>query len=156
MPPGGWKLSSFLKTRPLPLRPHNGLAITADEPSTWGGKGGSRPSSPYHYCLHARGFRRPLWPPIDSRRRDEDTRVTIKHHRERRYDLGDGEAQSFSGPVVLCPCMPPALRTIFLPYGVGYQAFTLELRRVCWPKKFWLDLPQKYDSSFDPVEFLQL
>ena len=38
----------------------------------------------------------------------------------------------------------------------GCRAFTLELRSVAWPGKFKPDLPPCYDSTADPVEFLQL
>ena len=39
---------------------------------------------------------------------------------------------------------------------VGCRAFTPELRSVAWPGKFKPDLPPRYDSTPDPVEFLQL
>ena len=41
-------------------------------------------------------------------------------------------------------------------YGTGCRAFSSELRRVKWPSKFRPELPEKYDGSIDPVEFLQI
>ena len=42
------------------------------------------------------------------------------------------------------------------PYGAGCRAFTANLRRVNWPTKFRPDLPDKYDGTIDPEEFLQI
>jgi hypothetical protein len=41
-------------------------------------------------------------------------------------------------------------------YGGGCQAFTREIRRMVWPAKFCSDLPQRYDDTTNPVEFLHL
>jgi hypothetical protein len=41
-------------------------------------------------------------------------------------------------------------------YGGGCQAFTKELCRMVWPAKFRPDLPQRYDGTANPVEFLHL
>jgi hypothetical protein len=30
------------------------------------------------------------------------------------------------------------------------------LRMVVWPRKFWPHLPEKYDETVNPVEFLQI
>ena len=43
-----------------------------------------------------------------------------------------------------------------LPYGAGCSAFTPELRQVTGPPHFRLDLPIKYDSKFNPIEFLNV
>ena len=42
------------------------------------------------------------------------------------------------------------------PYEASYRAFTASLRRVNWPTKFRPDLPEKYDGTIDPEEFLQI
>ena len=39
---------------------------------------------------------------------------------------------------------------------MGCRAFTRELRHVVWPAKFKPDLPQRYDGTPNPAEFLQL
>jgi hypothetical protein len=41
-------------------------------------------------------------------------------------------------------------------FGVGYAALADHLRAVAWPSKFWPHLPEKYDGSTNPSEFLQL
>jgi hypothetical protein len=40
--------------------------------------------------------------------------------------------------------------------GVGCAALTDHLRAVAWPSKFWPHLPEKYDGSTNPSEFLQV
>ena len=42
------------------------------------------------------------------------------------------------------------------PYGAGCWAFTTNLRWVNCPTNFWPDLPEKYDGTIDPEEFLQI
>ena len=42
------------------------------------------------------------------------------------------------------------------PDGAGCQAFTANLRRVNWPTKFRPNLPEKYDGTINPEEFLQI
>jgi hypothetical protein len=41
-------------------------------------------------------------------------------------------------------------------YGGGCQAFTEELCRVAWPTKFRPELPPRFNSTANPIEFLQL
>jgi hypothetical protein len=40
--------------------------------------------------------------------------------------------------------------------GVGRAALVDHLRAVTWPPKFWPHLPEKYDSTSNPSEFLQV
>jgi hypothetical protein len=39
---------------------------------------------------------------------------------------------------------------------VGYVALADHLRAASWPSKFWLHLPEKYDGTSNPSEFLQV
>jgi hypothetical protein len=39
---------------------------------------------------------------------------------------------------------------------MGCAALTDHLRAVTWPSKFWSHLPEKYDSTSNPSEFLQV
>ena len=39
-------------------------------------------------------------------------------------------------------------------YGAECPTFTMDLRQVDWPNKFWPDLPEKYDGTIDPEELL--
>jgi hypothetical protein len=38
--------------------------------------------------------------------------------------------------------------------GVGYAALADHLRAASWPSKFWPHLPEKYDNTSNPSEFL--
>jgi hypothetical protein len=40
--------------------------------------------------------------------------------------------------------------------GVGCAALTDHLRAASWPSKFWSHLPEKYDGTSNPSEFLQV
>jgi hypothetical protein len=40
--------------------------------------------------------------------------------------------------------------------GVGYAALADHLRAATWPSKFWPHLPEKYDGTTNPSEFLQV
>jgi hypothetical protein len=40
--------------------------------------------------------------------------------------------------------------------GVGYVALADHLRAASWPLKFWPHLPEKYDGTSNPSEFLQV
>jgi hypothetical protein len=40
--------------------------------------------------------------------------------------------------------------------GVGCAALVVHLRAASWPPKFWLHLPEKYDGTSNPSEFLQV
>jgi hypothetical protein len=39
---------------------------------------------------------------------------------------------------------------------VGYAALADHLRAASWPSKFWPHLPEKYDGTSNPLEFLQV
>jgi hypothetical protein len=40
--------------------------------------------------------------------------------------------------------------------GVGYAALADHLHVASWPPKFWPHLPEKYDGTTNPSEFLQV
>jgi hypothetical protein len=40
--------------------------------------------------------------------------------------------------------------------GVGCAALADHLRATSWPPKFWPHLPEKYDGTSNPSEFLQV
>jgi hypothetical protein len=40
--------------------------------------------------------------------------------------------------------------------GVGCAALADHLRATTWPSKFWTHLPEKYDSTSNPLKFLQV
>ena len=88
---------------------------------------------------------------LNDMRDREDARTALERARERRRQAKD--EQAFSG-------LPTGNSTIsddsISPYGAGCQAFTADLRWLDWPNKFQPDLPEKYDGTIDPDEFLQI
>ena len=133
-----------------------GSRPTATPSQSWnhtsGGAGGLPRSIPASRTAPSEDLRHV----IDHRRRNEDARVAIERRRERRQPGGVDEDQASSGPTQQYTRAPAAPRPAAPSYGVGCQALSPELRRVRWPGKFRPDLSQRYDGSFDPVEFLQL
>ena len=91
----------------------------------------------------------------------EDARVTLERQWETRHEA-EAEDQTSSLPVHDrrgSPAhwrSPPKGTARATGYGTGCRAFTSELRWIKWPTKFWPELPEKYDGSMDPVEFLQI
>jgi hypothetical protein len=97
---------------------------------------------------------------INRRRGGEDSRTTIEHNRERHRDIeGRNLERDFDlhAPVrarqaahAPLPLAPRKFR------GGGCMALAPHLRMVVWPPKFWPHLPEKYDRTVNPVEFLQI
>ena len=98
---------------------------------------------------------------LNERRAAEDAPVTLERHRESRHEA-EAEDQASSMPArdrrgsPTRRRSPPKGVARATGYGTGCRAFTNELRRVSWPTKFRPELPEKYDGSIDPVEFLQI
>jgi hypothetical protein len=54
-------------------------------------------------------------------------------------------------PTRQATCTPTSLGS-----GGGCMALSPYLRMVVWPHKFWPHLPEKYDGTVNPAEFLQI
>jgi hypothetical protein len=80
----------------------------------------------------------------------EDARLAIERSRERKRNGVDGKGKGLVH--VALPPPPPHNP----PFAFGCQALTPELRCVAWPPKFRPHLPEKYDGTVDPSEFLQI
>jgi hypothetical protein len=52
--------------------------------------------------------------------------------------------------------MGAQIQTVVPLAGVGYAALADHLRAATWPSKFWPHLPEKYDGTTNPSEFLQV
>ncbi|WVZ96598.1 hypothetical protein U9M48_042214 [Paspalum notatum var. saurae] len=72
-------------------------------------------------------------------------------------------AQAFYGvqnPLVGAPVprcgVALAREPLELDFGAGCQALAPHVRRVPWPTKFRPHLPEKFDGTVDPQEFLQI
>jgi hypothetical protein len=86
----------------------------------------------------------------------EDARVSLERARERRINIeGRNLDQDF---VAVAPQTPVGTRfQAGVPLaGVGYAALPDHLRAATWPSKFWPHLPEKYDGTSNPSEFLQV
>ena len=73
---------------------------------------------------------------------------------ERRRD-DHRRANGCEGPDVDEPALEPGE---YLPFEVGYPAFTRELRQVCWlsVRTFKSEIPEKYDGRLNSIEFLSI
>jgi hypothetical protein len=96
---------------------------------------------------------------INRRRGGEDGRVTIERRRERRRDIkGRNLEKDFDSHAL--SRRSPSAREAYLPSSPGVtggcMALAPHLRMVVWPRKFRTHLPEKYDGTVNPVEFLQI
>jgi hypothetical protein len=87
---------------------------------------------------------------LEPRRSGEDNRITIELHRERRRNLDDDFGAADATHVGQAARTLTSLRT----GGGGCMVLTPHLWKVVWPHKFWPHLPEKYDGSVSPAEFL--
>jgi hypothetical protein len=87
---------------------------------------------------------------LNRRRAGEDARVSIERARGRRLSIEgrdlDAEFAAVA-PALQGPVQAPVS-------GVGCAALADHLRAVVWPSKFRPHLPEKYDGSTNPSEFL--
>jgi hypothetical protein len=93
---------------------------------------------------------------LECRRSGEDGCITIERQWERRHCQG----RNLDGDFDAVDTMPvgQATRTPTPSMGSrsGYMALAPHLRMVVWPRKFWPHLPEKYDGSVNPAEFLYI
>jgi hypothetical protein len=93
---------------------------------------------------------------LNRRRAGEDARVSLERARERRHNINGRDLdQDFA---VVAPQTPMGTRSqMGVPLaGVGCAALTDHLRAASWPPKFRSHLPEKYDRTTNPSEFLQV
>jgi hypothetical protein len=93
---------------------------------------------------------------LNRRRAEEDARVSLERARERRQNIdGRNLDQDFA---TVAPQTPMGTRSqTGVPLaGVGCAALADHLRAASWPPKFWPHLPEKYDRTSNPSEFLQV
>jgi hypothetical protein len=86
----------------------------------------------------------------------EDARISLERARERWQNI---EGRSLDHDfVVVAPQTPTGARIqAGVPLaGVGCAALADHLRAVTWPSKFRPQLPEKYDGTSNPLEFLQV
>jgi hypothetical protein len=93
---------------------------------------------------------------LNRRRAGEDARVSLESARERRLNFeGRNLDQDFAPHA---PQTPRGARTqTGVPLvGVGCTALADHLHAATWPPKFRPHLPEKYDGTSNPSEFLQV
>jgi hypothetical protein len=86
---------------------------------------------------------------LNCRRAGEDARVSLERARERRQNFeGRNLDQDFTARDAR---IQAGVRLV----GVGCVALADHLRAATWPPKFRPHLPEKYDGTTNPLEFLQ-
>jgi hypothetical protein len=93
---------------------------------------------------------------LNRRHAGEDARVSLKKVREHRQNIdGRNLDQDFA---TVAPQTPLGTRSqTGVPLaGVGCTALADHLRAASWPHKFRPHLPEKYDRTSNPSEFLQV
>jgi hypothetical protein len=93
---------------------------------------------------------------LNRKRAGEDARVSLERARERRQNV-EGRNLDYDFAAV-APQNPTGARIqASVPLaGVGCAALVDHLRAVTWPSKFRPHLPEKYDGTSNPSEFLQV
>jgi hypothetical protein len=97
-----------------------------------------------------------LWAELNRRRAREDAQVSLERARERRQNIdGLNLDQDFAAVAPQTP-MGTRSQTGVPLAGVGCAALADHLHAASWPPKFQPHLPEKYDGTSNPLEFLQV
>jgi hypothetical protein len=119
---------------------------------------GARPPA-QHHALMASYQMSDLKEEINRHRGQEDSRTTIERNHERRRDIeGRNLERDFDlhAPVSARQVAHAPLPPSSLGVSEGCMALAPHLRMVVWPPKFRPHLPENYDGTVNPVEFLQI
>jgi hypothetical protein len=93
---------------------------------------------------------------LNRRRTGEDARISLERARERRQNIeGRNLDQDFAAATPQTP-MGTRSQTDVPLAGVGCAALADHLCAASWPPMFWPHLPEKYDGTSNPSEFLQV
>jgi hypothetical protein len=93
---------------------------------------------------------------LNHRRTGEDAWISLERARERRQNIkGRNLDQDFAAATPQTP-MGTRSQTGVPLAGVGCAALVDHLRAASWPPKFRPHLPEKYDGTSNPSEFLQV
>jgi hypothetical protein len=93
---------------------------------------------------------------LNRRRAGEDTWISMERARERRQNIeGRNLDQDFTAVAPQTPMGARSQAGVPLA-GVGCAALADHLRATSWPPKFRPHLPEKYDGTSNPSEFLQV
>jgi hypothetical protein len=97
-----------------------------------------------------------LWAELDHRRAGEDARVSLERACERRQNIDGRNLDQYFAAVAPQTPMGTRSQTGVPLAGVGCAALADHLRVASWPPKFRPHLPEKYDGTSNPSEFLQV
>jgi hypothetical protein len=93
---------------------------------------------------------------LNRRHVGEDARVSLERAHEHQLNFeGRNLNQDFNAVTPQTPRGAQIQAGVPL-VGVGYAGLADHLRVVTWPSKFWPHLPEKYDGTSNPSEFLQV
>ena len=93
---------------------------------------------------------------LNRRRAGEDARVSLERARERRLNFeGRNLDHDFAAAAPQTPRDARIQEGVPLA-SVGCAALADHLRAATWPSKFRPHLPEKYDGTSNPSEFLQV
>jgi hypothetical protein len=91
---------------------------------------------------------------LNRRRAGEDARVSLERARERQQNIeGRNLDQDFAAETPRTPVSARFQAGVPLA-GVGCAALADHLHAASWPPKFRPHLPEKYDGTSNPSEFL--
>jgi hypothetical protein len=93
---------------------------------------------------------------LNRRRTGEDARISLERARKRRQNIeGRNLDQDFAAATPQTPMGTRSQTGVSLA-GVGCAALADHLCATSWPPKFRSHLPEKYDGTSNPSEFLQV
>jgi hypothetical protein len=93
---------------------------------------------------------------LNRRRAGEDALVSLERVRERRQNFEGRNLDQDFAPVSAQTPRDARIHAGVPLVGVGCAALADHLRAVTWPPKFRPHLPEKYDGTSNPSEFLQV
>jgi hypothetical protein len=95
-----------------------------------------------------------LWAELNRRRTRDDAQVSLERARERRQNIeGCNLDRDFTAEAPQTPVGARSQTGVPLA-GVGCAALADHIRVASWPPKFRPYLPEKYDGTSNPSEFL--
>jgi hypothetical protein len=93
---------------------------------------------------------------LNRRRAGEDARISLERARERRQNIEGCNLDQDFAPVSPQTPRDARIQAGIPLVGVGCAALADHLRAATWPPKFRPHLPEKYDGTSIPLEFLQV
>ena len=93
---------------------------------------------------------------LNHRRAGEDARISLERARERRQNFEGRNLDQDFAPVSPQTPRDARIQAGVPLVGVGCAALADHLRAATWPPKFRPHLPEKYDGTSNPSEFLQV